>query len=190
MEKQPYKLAQGNPAGSLAQSSLSAIGEALSGRANRKAEIANKMLDSELSIRQARKSIKAQGKQDRRTARTEGEQARMTAQTAGEQTRMTKKTEGKVARRGYASQVKTNVKAAERLTGAKKGKGVTQGGTKLKMTPDTLEITTKKPKAPAARGGRGASSRSQASVTGTNVPKAPVQGVAKPRTATPRKGAK
>jgi hypothetical protein len=117
MSENPYKLAGGNPAGSLAQNTITAIGDIFSGRAKRKADIANKLLDSDLRIRESKTAIK---------------------------------TQGKVERKNYSSQIKTNAKAAERLTGTEKGKGVTEPGTKFKMTPTNLELTTKKSKAPAA----------------------------------------
>jgi hypothetical protein len=177
MTENPYKLAQGNPAGSLAQKSLTALGEMLSGRAKRKADVADKMLDSDLRIREGRKTAKALGKQDRKTARAEGE----------------------VTRKNYSKQVKANVKAAERLTGTAKGMGVAEPGTKFKMTPTSLEVTTKKPKAPATRS-RGATAKparpapapktpatkNKAAVTGAKVPNAPVKGVSGSKSSTPK----
>lgn len=171
MTENPYKLAGGNPAGSLAQKSLSAIGEALSGRAQRKADVANKMLDSELRIREGRKITKAQGKQDRKTTRTEGE----------------------VTRKNYSKQIKANVKAAERLTGTEKGKGVAEPGTKFSMTPTSLDMTTKKATRsrsaakPAAKpAAKTPTPKNNAMVTGTNVPKSPVKGVSKAKAPTPK----
>jgi hypothetical protein len=166
MTENPYKLAGGNPAGSLAQS-ITNLGNLFADRAERKAKFSEKMMDSESRIRENAEA----SKQDRKTL----------------------KAQGKIANKGYKSQVKANVKAAERLTGTEKGKGVTQPGTKFSMTPTSLDATTKKATRaraaakPAAKpAAKTPAPKNNAMVKGTNVPKAPVKGVPKAKAATPK----
>jgi hypothetical protein len=124
-QKSPYSFG-GNGVSSLAQS-ISKIGEAFGGLRKEKQRLNDKMLDSEIRIREGavRDTLKSSLKESE-------------IKTAGKQERKT-----------YKKQVNTNVKAAERLTGTKKGEGVTEGGTKFRMTPTSLDLTTKKTSAPA-----------------------------------------
>lgn len=127
MTENPYKLSGGNPAGSLAQS-IANIGNLFADRASRKAKLSEKMMDSEIRMRE--KAV------DR--------------MVAGQEERKNIKTQGKVEKKQYKSQAKTNVKAAERLVGAKKGEGAVKGGTKVSLGRERLDMTAKE-SAPAAK---------------------------------------
>jgi hypothetical protein len=167
--KSPYSFG-GNGAGSLAQS-ISKIGEAFGGLSKAKQRLNDKMLDSEIRIRERaindvfKSSLK---KKEMKTA-------------------------GKVERKIYKGQVKTNVKAAERLTGTEKGKGVVKPGSNVSFSRENMSFTAKdapKPKTSSRK--PAAKSSNKAMVSGANIPKAPVTGTkpsSKPATSTPKAAA-
>jgi hypothetical protein len=167
--KSPYSFG-GNGAGSLAQS-ISKIGEAFGGLSKAKQRLNDKMLDSEIRIRERAVGDILKSSLKEKEMKTAGQQQR----------------------KNYKKQVKANVKAAERLTGTAKGAGVTEGGTKFRMTPNSLDITTKdapKPKTSSRK--PAAKSSNKAMVSGANIPKAPVTGTkpsSKPATSTPKAAA-
>lgn len=123
--KSPYNFGGGNAASSLVQS-IKSIGEAFSARKANERRINDKMLDSEIRIRE----------------RAVGDTLRSTLKEKE------LKTAGKQERKVYKSQIKANVKAAERLTGTAKGQGVVKPGSKVSFGRERMDFTAKE--SPAA----------------------------------------
>jgi hypothetical protein len=124
-QKSPYNFG-GNGAGSLAQS-ISKIGEAFGGLRKEKQRLNDKMLDSEIRIRERAIADSLKSSLKKKEMKTAGKQERKT----------------------YKKQVSTNVKAAERLTGTEKGQGVVKGGSKVSFGRERMDFTAKDTSAPA-----------------------------------------
>ena len=124
--KSPYNFGGGNAASSLVQS-IKSIGDAFSARKANERRTNDKMLDSEIRIRE----------------RAVGDTLRSTLKEKE------LKTAGKQERKVYKSQIKANVKAAERLTGTAKGQGVVKPGSKVSFARERMDFTAKEaPPAP------------------------------------------
>jgi hypothetical protein len=118
-QKSPYSFG-GNGAGSLAQS-ISKIGEAFGGLRKEKQRLNDKMLDSEIRIRERAIADSLKSSLKKKEMKTAGKQERKT----------------------YKKQVNTNVKAAERLTGTEKGQGVVKPGSKVSFGRERMDFTSR-----------------------------------------------
>lgn len=152
--KSPFSF-NGNGASSLAQS-IGKIGEAFGGLRKEKQRLNDKMLDSEIRIRE--RAITD-------TLRSSLKSSEM-------------KSAGKQERKTYKSQIKANVKAAERLTGTEKGQGVVKAGSKVSFGRERMDFTSKespKPEAPKEapkpKNTRAATSKAKPATKPTAAPK-------------------
>lgn len=142
MTNQPYKFAQGNPAGSLAQS----VSGFIAGGLKQRSGVQEKLMEHNMRLRE----MKKEGKQVRKTIRTQGEVNKELAFTKGSIEEAVQKSKiketGKQNRKLEKAKAKAAVRSAEGMAKAAQTLGATAApGTRVGITPQKAEYTTPKP---------------------------------------------